>query len=47
LGAVAVALAVILEDVVVLAIGLVIGTGGVVLILTIGAAIVHVVRNLF
>jgi hypothetical protein len=47
LGAVVVALAVILEDVVVLAIGLVIGTGGVVLILTIGAAIVHVVGNLF
>jgi hypothetical protein len=47
LGAVVVALAVSLEDVVVLAIGLVIGTGGVVLILTIGAAIVHVVGNLF
>ena len=47
LGAVVVALAVILEDVVVLAIGLVIGTGGVVLILTIGAAILHVVGNLF
>ena len=47
LGAVVVALAVILEDAVVLTIGLVIGTGGVVLILTIGAAIVHVVRNLF
>ena len=47
LGAVVVALAVILEDVVVLGIGLVIGTGGVVLILTVGAAIVHVVRNLF
>jgi hypothetical protein len=30
---------------VVLAIGVVIGTGGVALILTIGAALVHVVRN--
>jgi hypothetical protein len=45
-GAVAVALAIILEDVVVLAIGTVIGTGGIVLILTIGAAIVRVFRNL-
>jgi len=45
-GAVAVALAIILEDVVVLAIGTVIGTGGIVLILTIGAAIVRVLRNL-
>jgi hypothetical protein len=47
LGAVVVALAVILEDVVVLGIGLVIGAGGVALILTIGAALVHVVRDLF
>jgi hypothetical protein len=46
LGAVAVALSIILEDVVVLAIGIVIGAGGVVLILTIGAAIVRVLRNL-
>jgi hypothetical protein len=46
LGAVAVALAIILEDVVVLAIGIVLGTGGVVLILTIGAAIVRVLRTL-
>ena len=46
LGAVAVALAIILEDVVVLAIGIVIGTGGIVLILTIGAAIVRILRNL-
>jgi hypothetical protein len=46
LGAVAVALAIILEDVVVLAIGIAVGTGGVVLILTIGAAIVGVLRNL-
>ena len=47
LGAVVVALAVILEDVVVLGIGLVIGTGGVVLILTVGAALLHVVRDHF
>ena len=46
LGAVAVVLSIILEDVVVLAIGIGIGTGGVVLILTIGAAIVRVLRSL-
>ena len=46
LGAVAVALAIILEDVVVLAIGIVLGTGGIVLILTIGTAIVRVLRSL-
>ena len=46
MGAVAVALAIILDDIVVLAIGVVIGTGGIVLILTIGAAFVRVLRNL-
>ena len=46
LGAVAVALSIILEDVVVLAIGIAIGSGGIVLILTIGAALVRVFRNL-
>ena len=46
LGAVLVALAIILDDVVVLAIGAVIGTGGILLILTIGAAIVRILRNL-
>lgn len=46
LGAVAVALSIILEDVVVLTIGIAVGTGGVVLILTIGAAIVRVLRSL-
>jgi hypothetical protein len=46
LGAVAVALAIILDDVVVLAIGVVIGTGGILLIFTIGAAVVRVLRNL-
>jgi hypothetical protein len=47
LGAVFVALAIILEDVLALAIGLAIGAGGVVLIITIGAALVHVIRGLF
>jgi len=46
LGAVAVALAIILEDVVVLAIGIVIGTGGIILILTIGAAIVRILQGI-
>jgi hypothetical protein len=46
LGAVGVALAIILEDVVVLALGLVIGTGGVVLIFTIGAAIIRLLEKL-
>jgi hypothetical protein len=47
LGAVFVALALILEDVLALAIGLAIGAGGVVLILTVGAALIHVLRGLF
>jgi hypothetical protein len=47
LGAVAVALAIILEDVIVLAIGIVLGTGGVVLIFTVGAALVRLLRSLF
>lgn len=46
MGAVAVALAVILNDMVVLAIGAVIGTGGIILILTVGAAIVRVLQSL-
>jgi hypothetical protein len=46
LGAVAVALAIVLEDVVVLGIGIVVGTGGVVLMLTVGAAIVRLLRGL-
>jgi hypothetical protein len=46
MGAIAVALAIIFEDVVLLAVGFVLGTVGIVLIVTIGAAIVHVVRNL-
>jgi hypothetical protein len=47
LGAVFVALAIILEDVVALAIGLGIGAGGVVLIFTVGAALLHLLRGLF
>jgi hypothetical protein len=46
MGAIAVALAIIFEDVLLLAVGFVLGTTGVVLIVTIGAAIVHVLRNL-
>ena len=46
LGAVGVALAIILEDVVILAIGVVVGTGGVVLMITIGAALVRLIRDL-
>jgi len=47
LGAVAVALSIILEDIVVLAIGIVLGSGGVVLIFTVGAALVRLLRSLF
>jgi hypothetical protein len=46
MGAVAVALAIILEDLVVLAVGAVLGTSGIILILTVGAAIVRVLRGL-
>jgi hypothetical protein len=46
MGAVAVALAVIFEDVALLALGLVLGTGGVILMVTVGAALVHVLRGL-
>jgi hypothetical protein len=45
LGAVIVALSIILSDVLLLAIGLVIGTGGVVLIVTIGAALVRIIKD--
>lgn len=47
LGAVVVALAIILEDVVILGIGLAIGTGGVLLILTIGAALARLITGIF
>lgn len=46
LGAVAVALAIILDDVAILAIGALIGTGGILVILTVGAAIARVLRDL-
>ena len=47
LGAVAVALAIILEDAVVLAIGVVLGTVGILLIATLGAALVRGISGLF
>jgi len=46
LGAIAVALAIVLEDVALLGLGLALGAAGVILIVTVGAAIVHVLRNL-
>jgi hypothetical protein len=45
MGAIAVALAIIFEDALLLVVGFVLGTTGVVLIVTIGAAIVHVLRG--
>jgi hypothetical protein len=47
LGAVIVALSIVLSDVLVLAVGVVVGTGGIVLIATLGAAAVRLVRELF
>jgi hypothetical protein len=47
LGVVAICLAIILEDVVILGIGIVIGTGGAVLIVTIGAAIARFLKDRF
>lgn len=47
MGAVVVALGIILEDVLVLAVGVVIGAGGVALILTLGALLVRLIRDLF
>ena len=47
LGAVVVALAIILEDAIVLSVGLLIGTGGIVLIVFVGAALAHLIRSLF
>ena len=47
LGAVVVALAIILEDIVVLAVGVALGAGGTVIILTIGAAVLRFMQNLF
>jgi hypothetical protein len=45
LGAVGVCLAIILDDALVLAIGLAVGTGGIVLIVTVGATLLHVVER--
>jgi hypothetical protein len=47
LGAVVVALSLILEDVIVLAVGLALGVGGIALILTVGAALYGFVTSLF
>jgi len=47
MGAVAIAMSIILKDVVLLAIGLIIGTGGTLLIITVGTAIARMVRDLF
>ncbi len=47
LGVVVICLAIILEDMIVAGIGVVIGTGGIVLIVTIGAAIAHFLSDRF
>ena len=47
LGVVTISLAIILEDIVILGVGTAIGAGGIVLIVTIGAAIAHFLKNLF
>ena len=47
LGVVTISLAISLEDALVLGVGMLIGTGGVVLIITIGAAIAHGISGLF
>ncbi len=46
LGAVVIALSILLEDVVILGVGVLIGTGGVALILTVGAALARLLRHL-
>ena len=47
LGAVAIALSIILEDVIVLAAGIAIGAGGLIVMVTVGAALYRVVKSLF
>jgi hypothetical protein len=47
LGIVVIALAIILQDVLILGIGVVIGAGGIALIITVGAAIGRFFRSLF
>jgi hypothetical protein len=46
LGAVLIALAILLQDVVLLAVGVAIGTGGIALIVTLGAALARLLRHL-
>jgi hypothetical protein len=46
LGAVVVALSIILEDIVVFAIGMIIGTGGIVLFVIVGAALIRLIEHL-
>jgi hypothetical protein len=46
LGVVGVAMAIVLEDALVLALGLLVGVGGVALIVSLGAAVVHLVERL-
>ena len=46
IGAVGVALGIILEDVLILGIGVAIGAGGMILIITIGAAVVRLLKGL-
>ena len=47
IGAVGVALAIILEDVLILGIAIVVGAGGLALIATLGAAVFHLIQGLF
>ncbi len=47
LGAVIVALAIILEDIVVLTIGVVVGTAGIVLFVSVSAAVIRIIRHVF
>jgi hypothetical protein len=47
LGVVAISLAMILEDAIILGIGVLLGTGGIALIATIGAALAHFIRDRF
>lgn len=47
MGAVFVALAIILEDALALAIGLGLGAAGIVLIVTVGASLIHLIRGIF
>ena len=47
LGVVGVAMAIVLEDALILVLGLVVGVGGVALIVSLGAAVVHLIGRLF